>query len=181
MDKNEATKISLPIIKNLARRTKRPHSWEIEDVIQIGLLAILENLHKYDPERGTFHAWALIRARKAIMWETTKNQGAYCQSAENVRYAKKHHGKEAHLHNAVEYKEFSSGSVTTRPEAAAELALAWKRLSPKLRSIFALLAADEDGETIGAFMGISRGGVNWHVRNHQKALAAAQQLSANQP
>ncbi len=156
MDKNEAIKKSLPIIKNLARRTKRPHSWDIEDVIQIGLLAILEHLPEFDPARGAFHAWAFIWARKAIVTETIKNQGAVCQNQETIRRNSKKNKKERVLFSATVLHDMYPGSNGGRALAAAELALVWPRLSPQRREVYARMALGENGVEIGDALGLSR-------------------------
>ncbi len=155
MDKNEAIKISLPIVKKIAHRTQRPHSWDIDDVIQIGLLAILENLHKFDPERGSFGGWAWRWARKVITEETIKNQGALCQHHETIRRNSKKN-KQRMLFNSAALHDIYPGSSSGRAEAAAELALVWPRLSERRKEVYSRMALGENGVEIGEALGLSK-------------------------
>lgn len=59
-----------------ALKLKRPESWDVEDLLQVALLAALECASRFDPSRGTpFGAYALTAGRRAMMDACIEGQG----------------------------------------------------------------------------------------------------------
>lgn len=65
-----------PALWKAASKMKRPHSWEIDDLMQIGMLAALECRPKYNPERGDFGAFARMVAIRAMQDASNEARGS---------------------------------------------------------------------------------------------------------
>lgn len=71
----EAYKTCLPAIKMSARKfaAKRPDGLNIDDLVNVGLLGLMDALKKYDPKKNSnFTAYALFRVRGAMLDEIRK-------------------------------------------------------------------------------------------------------------
>jgi len=55
------------LIRTMARRMAWEHGADADDLVQAGRMALLAEGHKYDPERGTFEAFARWKVRCRMM------------------------------------------------------------------------------------------------------------------
>lgn len=62
-----------PIAKGI--HSLRPPSFELDDLVSIGMIALIEAADRFDPELGVpFEAWAKLKVRGAIMDATRRKQ-----------------------------------------------------------------------------------------------------------
>lgn len=72
---DELVRIHAPLVKRIAHHLKArlPASVQVEDLIQSGMIGLLEASRKYEPSKGaTFETYAGIRIRGAMMDEIRK-------------------------------------------------------------------------------------------------------------
>ena len=69
-DQQERVVASLPFVESLARRmaSTMPHSIDVSDLVQDGVLGLMDAAHRYDGQRGIkFETFAERRVRGAMI------------------------------------------------------------------------------------------------------------------
>jgi DNA-directed RNA polymerase specialized sigma24 family protein len=103
-----------PLLWKSALKIKRPHSWDVEDVLQIGILAVIEQRAKYDPARGKFLSWAAVVAWKAMFNACVEGYGSVKIHREASRASAKGSTK---YPNAVLCKYYNDASFSLNDTA----------------------------------------------------------------
>lgn len=103
-----------PLVKRIAvhMRGRLPAGTELDDLIQVGLIALLDAARQYSPTKGaSFETFASIRVRGAMLDEVRSNNWAPRSVYRNQRK----------LSAAIVAVESRTGSHATATEIAAEL------------------------------------------------------------
>ena len=130
-----------------------------DDVVSESMLAALEHLERWDPERGTFAAWLFVIAQRKLV----DQQRAYQRIRRLV----------GRIQNLGEPQDEPDAlEQVLAQERASEVREALQRLPVKDREVIALrYAAGLSGEEIAAVLGIS------HVAARKRLSRAQQRLA----
>ena len=115
-DKNHLLQEHAPLVKRLAHqmKAKLPHSVEVDDLVQAGMIGLLEASRKYDAGKGaSFETYAGIRIRGAMLDEVRKGDWAPRSVHRNTRM----------VTDAIRAVEARTGRDAKDSEVAAELKL----------------------------------------------------------
>merc|ERR1711916_180521 len=103
-----------PLVKRIAHHMmmRMPASVQVEDLIQAGMIGLLEAAQKYDASKGaSFETYAGIRIRGAIVDEMRRGDGAPRSVHRNAR----------RVQDAIAQVEARTGRDATDQEVAEEL------------------------------------------------------------
>ncbi len=166
-DQLSVVKTCSRLVMKIARKMPRPIGWEVDDLVQVGLLAVLQALPGYKPELSAFSSWA-YRTAKSAMWRTVFYQaGPVCVHPSTQR----RQGDEAHfrvkagINDELDDLGSPAGWGASGIEASAELMLAEKHADQKKLAMFAWHTTGLDGNEIGERLGVTRGRVHQVLTN----------------
>ena len=92
LDRDELLRRHEPLVTRSAQRllARLPGNVQCDDLIQAGLMALLEVAHRYDPDRGaSFETYAAIRVRGAMLDEVRNTAWMPRSIREKARRASK--------------------------------------------------------------------------------------------
>ena len=105
-DSDALLKLHSPLVKRIAYHliARLPASVQVDDLMQAGLIGLLEAARQYDPAQGaSFETYAGIRIRGAMLDEIRKNDWAprsvhrkAREAAQAIHELEKRHGRVAH-------------------------------------------------------------------------------------
>lgn len=105
-DSDALLKLHAPLVKRIAYHliARLPASVQVDDLMQAGLIGLLEAARQYDAAQGaSFETYAGIRIRGAMLDEIRKNDWAprsvhrkAREAAQAIHELEKRHGREAH-------------------------------------------------------------------------------------
>lgn len=103
-----------PLVKRIAAHMlgRLPRGVELDDLVQVGLIALLDAARQYSPDKGaSFETYASIRVRGAMLDEVRSNDWA----------PRSVYRKQRQLSAAMQTVENRSGEQASASEVAAEL------------------------------------------------------------
>lgn len=115
-DKNQLLEEHAPLVKKLAHqmKAKLPPSVEVDDLIQAGMIGLLEAASHFEADKGaSFETWATIRIRGAMMDQLRRGGWAPRSVAKTSR----------EIGEARQKVEQRIGRAATAAEVARELAI----------------------------------------------------------
>jgi len=134
-----------PLVQRIAYHLKArlPASVLVDDLIQVGMIGLLDAWQQYDPRQGaSFETYATIRIRGAMLDELRRNDWA----------PKSVHRKARELHDVVKRIEDRTGREARAAEIADELGVSLEEYHQLLQESnacrihsFVDLGVDEDG------------------------------------
>lgn len=174
-DLTSIVKRVMPTLLKRAQKLPRPASWELEDLVHIGLLAAFEALPLYKPEKGTLGGYVYISAIHA-MWDACVEQTTAVRVSSSTVGRHKAQGRNTLSEfgtrsmettvdvNGVSLQDrLSSGVDVEKTETSVEARLALSRLPwPEQQIVLAAAAGYTYGE-IGETLGVSRQAVQQRV------------------
>jgi RNA polymerase sigma factor for flagellar operon FliA len=87
-DKNHLLTEHMPLVKRLAHqmRAKLPASVEVDDLIQAGMIGLLDAINRYEENHGAqFETYAVLRIRGAMLDELRSNDWMPRSTRQNMR------------------------------------------------------------------------------------------------
>jgi RNA polymerase sigma factor for flagellar operon FliA len=87
-DKNHLLTEHMPLVKRLAHqmRAKLPASVEVDDLIQAGMIGLLDAISRYEDDHGAqFETYAVLRIRGAMLDELRSNDWMPRSTRQNMR------------------------------------------------------------------------------------------------
>jgi RNA polymerase sigma factor for flagellar operon FliA len=87
-DKNTLLTAHMPLVKRLAHqmRAKLPPSVEVDDLIQAGMIGLLDAINRYEENHGAqFETYAVLRIRGAMLDELRSNDWMPRSTRQNMR------------------------------------------------------------------------------------------------
>lgn len=87
-DKNSLLTAHMPLVKRLAHqmKAKLPASVEVDDLIQAGMIGLLDALNRYEEDHGAqFETYAVLRIRGAMLDELRSNDWMPRSTRQNMR------------------------------------------------------------------------------------------------
>jgi len=87
-DKNSLLTEHMPLVKRLAHhmRAKLPPSVEVDDLIQAGMIGLLDAINRYEDNHGAqFETYAVLRIRGAMLDELRSNDWMPRSTRQNMR------------------------------------------------------------------------------------------------
>jgi len=87
-DKNSLLTVHMPLVKRLAHhmKAKLPPSVEVDDLIQAGMMGLLDAINRYEDNQGAqFETYAVLRIRGAMLDELRNNDWMPRSTRSNMR------------------------------------------------------------------------------------------------
>src|SRR4051812_43456345 len=87
-DKNSLLTAHMPLVKRLAHhmKAKLPASVEVDDLIQAGMMGLLDAINRYEENQGAqFETYAVLRIRGAMVDELRNNDWMPRSTRQNMR------------------------------------------------------------------------------------------------
>jgi len=159
-----------PLVFAAAKKLPRPASWELDDLMQVGLMAVLVAAHKFDVEKGSWGGFAYKTSRFAMINATTENQSLVKRHSSTISRQKSAGVAVQLLDSArIDVDELATSCGASAMEASAELGLAKKQMQPKVLEIFARRAAGEEFREMAPAVGLSHQRIE-HIVNIEGAF-----------
>jgi RNA polymerase sigma factor for flagellar operon FliA len=135
-----------PLVKRIANhlRARLPDGIEIDDLVQVGLIALLDAARQYSPARGaSFETYAGIRVRGAMLDEVRATDWT----------PRSVYRRQRELTAAIQAVENRTGQAADARGVAAELGIPLEEYHQMVSQatacrVFSLDATDEDGEAV---------------------------------
>ena len=128
LDSDALLERHLPLVKRIANhlRGRLPDNVDIDDMMQSGLIALLDAARHYSPEKGaSFETYAAIRVRGAMLDEVRRNNWA----------PRSVHRRQRELSTAVHAVENREGRAATARELADEMGMTLDEYHKTLTSV----------------------------------------------
>jgi RNA polymerase sigma factor for flagellar operon FliA len=135
-----------PLVKRIANhlRARLPEGIEVDDLVQVGLIALLDAARQYSPAKGaSFETYAGIRVRGAMLDEVRATDWT----------PRSVYRRQRELTAAIQAVENRTGQAADARGVAAELGIPLEEYHQLVGQatacrMFSLDAADEDGEPV---------------------------------
>lgn len=166
-----------PKLYRLAARISLPSGWELEDLMQVGMVAALEARRSWIPAKpASFGTWAYMAAQQAMYDAALDAYGAARIPSSTQRLTKERPPKSVSMSgpDGLVREPFVGPGAS---EAAAEVALLERRLGKPRLAAFAAMAAGWSETEYAALEGVSKQAIDSRKRTARAALALASERS----